>query len=602
MNQTRIYDKGILPVLQEELDNFESVVGQFIQGDWDPTAFQAFRLRMGVYGQRQADVHMLRVKLPVGEVFAEQLEALGTVAGEYAPMKKGHVTTRENMQFHFVPIAEAHEALNVLGQVGLSTREACGNTVRNVAGCPLSGVCNDEPFDATPYAGAYARYFLRHPVTQSMPRKIKSAFSGCEKDCAITSIHDVGFIPRVRMVDGQEERGFKMVVGGGLSIMARIAPTLYEFVSMSDYLRVSEAVLRVFDASDELRKNKMKARIKFLVDRVGIDEFRTMVERELEKPWAQQPIDTNSLLYLDDEGDEGSDAPAPVHAAQAASRPSPNGDAGEYHLWLTTNVQPQKQAGYFVALVKLPQGDIQEHQFPLLAEITRKYASGRARFTQQQNMALRWVGEESLYPLWRDLKKTGLAEPEVNTITDVTSCPGTDSCKLGITSSMGLGKAIRDELVTLDLSDPLVKGMHIKMSGCPNSCGQHHIANLGFHGASMKGDSGNQVPAYEMFVGGSYEDLNGQSGSRIGMRPKGKIPAKRVPEVIRTVLDYYQGHRADSEPFNTFVDRVGVAPFEAIIAEYQDLGPLNRDNINTYMDWDKTVLYKLERGEGECAV
>ena len=599
MSQARINEKGILPVLQGELDNFESVVGEFIQGDWDPTAFQAFRLRMGVYGQRQPDVHMLRVKLPVGEVFSEQLEALGEIAGRFAPLKKGHVTTRENMQFHFVPLTEAHQALNVLGQVGLSTREACGNTVRNVAGCPLSGVCHDEPFDATPYAGAFARYFLRHPVTQAMPRKIKTAFSGCEKDCAITAIHDIGFIPRVREVDGQEERGFKMVVGGGLSIMARIAPTLYEFVPVSDYLRVSEAVLRVFDASDELRKNRMKARIKFLVDRVGIDEFRVMVERELEEPWAQQTLDPTPLLYLDD---EESDAPVAEPAAQAEPAPSPNGDAGEFNLWAATNCQPQKQEGYFVALVKLPQGDIQVDQFPLLAEITRNYSSGRARFTQQQNMALRWVRGESLYPLWRDLKAAGLAEPEVNTITDVTSCPGTDSCKLGITSSMGLGKAIREELTAIDLSDPLVKGLHIKMSGCPNSCGQHHIANIGFHGGSMKGDGGNQVPAYEMFVGGSYQDLQGQSESRIGTRPKGKIPAKRVPDVIRATLGYYQGNRADAETFNAFVDRVGTAPFEAIIAEYQELGPLNRDNIDTYMDWSKTVLYKVERGEGECAV
>jgi sulfite reductase beta subunit-like hemoprotein len=596
MSQAKINEKGILPILQEELDTFESVVGEFIRGDWDPMAFQAFRLRMGVYGQRQADVHMLRVKLPVGEVFSEQFEAMGAIAREFAPLNKGHVTTRENMQFHFVPLHRVPQALSVMGQVGLSTREACGNTVRNVAGCPLSGVCNDEPFDVTPYAGAYARYFLRHPVTQAMPRKIKTAFSGCEADCAITSIHDVGFIPRVREVDGRQERGFKMVVGGGLSIMARIAPTLYEFVPVSDYLRVSEAALRVFDASDELRKNKMKARIKFLVDRVGIDDFRDMVEKELERPWAQQPIDPTPLLYLDDEEADASQPPAP------GSQASPNGDRGEYDLWRNTNVQPQKQDGFHVALLKLPQGDIQEYQFPVLADITRKYAGGRARLTQQQNIALRWVREESLYPLWKDLKEAGLAEPEVNTITDVTSCPGTDSCKLGITSSMGLGKAIREELATTDISDPLVKGLHIKMSGCPNSCGQHHIANIGFHGASMKGHGGNQVPAYELFVGGSYQDLNGQSEARIGMRPKGKIPAKKVPQVIRAVLDYYQGNRSGGETFNTFVDRVGVGPFEAIMAERQDLGPLNRENIDTYMDWNKTALYKVERGEGECAV
>ena len=596
MSQVKINEKGILPVLQDELDNFETVVGEFIQGDWDPLAFQAFRLRMGVYGQRQPDVHMLRVKLPVGEIFSEQLEALGALSRDIAPLKKGHVTTRENIQFHFVPVERAAEALHLIGQVGLSTREACGNTVRNVAGCPLSGVCSDEPFDVTPYAGAYARYFLRHPVTQGMPRKIKTAFSGCEKDCAITSIHDIGFIPKVREVDGQVERGFKIVVGGGLSIMARIAPTLYEFVPVDDFLRISEAVLRVFDASDDLRKNRMKARIKFLVDRVGIDEFRTMVEEELTNTWAQEPIDSAPLLYIDDEEEDARQSQAP------GTQASPNGDRGEFELWRSTNVQPQKQSDFNVVLVKLPQGDIQEHQFSLLANIADKYAGGRARFTQQQNMAFRWVREEALYPMWKDMLKAGLAETEVNSITDVTSCPGTDSCKLGITSAMGLGKAIREELITMDISDPLVKGMHIKMSGCPNSCGQHHLANIGFHGASMKGDKGNQVPAYEMFIGGSYPDLNGQTDSRIGVRPKGKIPAKKVPDMIRHVLSYYQENRVEAEPFNAFVDRVGVGPFEAMMGEFKELGPLDRDHIDTYMDWDKTVLYKVERGEGECAI
>jgi sulfite reductase beta subunit-like hemoprotein len=332
------------------------------------------------------------------------------------------------------------------------------------------------------------------------------------------------------------------------------------------------------------------------VDRVGIDEFRTMVEEELTKPWAQKLIDPTPLLYLDDEESDAPLSPGPENQI------SPNGDRGEFELWRNTNVQPQKQEGFRVVLVKLPQGDIQEHQFSPLANISEKYAGGRARFTLQQNMAFRWVREEALYPLWKDLKEVGLAEPEVNTITDVTSCPGTDSCKLGITSSMGLGRAIMENLADMNISDPQVKGLHIKMSGCPNSCGQHHLANIGFHGASMKGDRGNQVPSYEMFIGGSYQDLNGHTEARIGLRPKGKIPSKKVPEIIRNVLSYYQEHRVETEPFNTFVDRVGVGPFEAIIGEFQDLGPLNRENIETYMDWSKTVLYKLERGEGECAI
>ena len=256
-----------------------------------------------------------------------------------------------------------------------------------------------------------------------------------------------------------------------------------------------------------------------------------------------------------------------------------------------------------MVLVKLPIGDITDDQFPQLADIARQYAGGRARLTQQQNLAFRWVREEALYEVWKALSAANLADVAVNTIDDVTSCPGTDSCKLGITSSMGLGNAIKDGLAETDTSDPLVNSLHIKMSGCPNACGQHHIANIGFHGASMKGAGGNQVPAYEMFIGGSYQDLKGQTEARIGLRPKGKVPAKKVPEVIKHVLSYYQEHRLDdAEAFNDFVDRVGVGPFEAIMGEFKDVGPLNRENIDTYQDWSKTVLYKLERGEGECAV
>ncbi|MBF8267955.1 MAG: nitrite/sulfite reductase [Dehalococcoidia bacterium] len=596
MTQPGTGKKGVLPVLEEEIDGFEKEVGRFLQGEWDPDAFTRFRLKQGVYGQRQPDTLMIRVKIPVGGLTAGQLEALGVIARDFAPLKKGHVTTRENMQLHFIPLDRTPDALRVLGEVGLSTREACGNTVRNVTGCPLAGVCAEEPFDVTPYAGAYARYFLRHPVTQAMPRKIKTSFSGCEKDCAITAIHDLGFTPRLQEINGEMKRGFKMVVGGGLSIMPRMAPTLYEFVPVEEYLRVSEAVLRVFDASSELRKDRMKARIKFLVHRIGIDEFRKLVEAELEQPWAKNPMDPTPLLYVDD---EEADAPQPLAPGSYAS---PKGEGAEFEVWRAANVLPQKQAGYRVVLVKLSRGDIQEHQFPLLAQIARKHAGGRARFTQQQNLAFRWVREESLYQVWRELEAAGLAEAGAASITDVTSCPGTDSCKLGITSSMGLAKALQQELADMDITDPLVKGLHIKVSGCPNACGQHHIANIGFHGAAMKGDRGNQVPAYEMFVGGSYPDINGQTETRIGLRLKGKVPAKRAPEVVRRVLGYYQGHRLEAEPFNAFVDRVGTEPFEVITGELREVGPLNRENIGTYMDWGKTVLYKLERGEGECAV
>ena len=298
MTQTFQPDSSrVLEIRADEIDDFEEQVTKFQAGEWDPTQFMAFRLRQGIYGQRQPDVHMVRVKAPFGGLTADQLDALGEVAERFAPLGKGHVTTRENIQFHHVLLSDGAPLMRILGEVGLSTREACGNTVRNVTGCPSAGVCSDEPFDVTPYAAAYFRYFVRHPFSQAMPRKIKSAFSGCMADCAITAIHDVGFLPVIK----NGEHGFKMVMGGGTSIMARIAPTLYEFVSVKDYLKVTEAALRVFHKSNELRKNRSKARVKFLIDRIGMDEFRNLVEEELSKPWAQRSFDPEDLLFVEDE-------------------------------------------------------------------------------------------------------------------------------------------------------------------------------------------------------------------------------------------------------------------------------------------------------------
>ncbi len=530
---------------------------------------------------------------PFGGVTAEQMDALGRIAGEFAPLKQGHITTRENVQLHHIDLERTPEALRILGDSGLTSREACGNTVRNVVGCPKAGVCAGEAFDPTPYLGAYARYFVRHPMTQLLPRKFKSAFSGCENDCAMTAIHDMGLIARVQVVDGVSRKGFKMVVGGGTSIMARIAPTLYEFVPVEEYLKVVEAVLRVFNHSDELRKNRMKARIKFLVDRIGIDAFRKLVEEELKQPWARQKIDPTPLLWLDDE-----EADAPKAGANGRRV---NGHADPaFERWLSTNVTRQKQASYRVVWVTVPQGDLNPAQFAGLAQIARKHAGGRCRVTQQQGLVFRWVREESVHEVYQALKALDLSEPGYNEITDVVSCPGTDSCKLGITSSMGLGAVMRETLLDAKIEDPQVRNMHVKISGCPNGCGLHHIANIGFHGAAMKGASGQQVPAYEVFVGGNSDPDAGPI--RIGSRVSGRVPSKRAPEFVKKALALYMKERKDGESFNNFVDRVGPKTFEPVVAEYKDVGPLGKDTIQLYMDWTKTVPYKVERGEGECAV
>ena len=575
---------GIIDIIPSEIEDFKQEVKRFQAGEWDETDFMAFRLRQGVYGQRQPDVHMIRVKFPFGGMTAAQLDQMGDIVERFAPLNRGHVTTRENIQLHHVPLEETPELLKMLADVGLTTREACGNTVRNVTGCSMAGVCSDEVFDVTPYAAAYSRYFVRHPFTQMMPRKIKTAFSGCDRDCAITSIHDVGFLPRIQ--DGK--RGFKMVMGGGTSIMPRIAPTLYEFVSVDDYLKVTEAALRVFHASDELRRNRSKARVKFLIDRIGIDEFRDVIEEEMKQDWAQRSFDPTSLLFLEDES---------VDAPSLDGNYSTNGSSPDFQAWVDSNVRAQKQEGYNGVTVKLPLGDIDPDQFHGLADLSREYGGGRARITAQQNVALRWVPDKALYEVWNKLNEIGFGDAGAHEITDIVSCPGTDSCKLGITSSMGLGNALIEAIKTIDTSDPLIKKMHIKMSGCPNGCGHHHVADIGFQGAATKGPGG-QVPAYEVFIGGSYDDAD----ARFGQRVKARIPAKRMPQALEKMLDFYKAERNDGEEFKNFAARIGTEPFEAVLAEFKNLPELNRETLDTYMDWDKTVKYVVERGEGECAV
>ena len=576
--------KPIIDYYPSEIEEFEAGVKRFQAGDWDPTDFMAFRLRQGVYGQRQPDVHMFRIKIPFGGMTADMLDMMGDIVDRFAPLNKGHVTTRENIQLHHIPLEDTPEMMRLLASVGLTTREACGNTVRNVTGCEIAGVCAEEPFDVTPYAAAYSRYFVRHPFTQSMPRKIKTAFSGCSRDCAITGIHDVGFLPVVK--DGQ--RGFKMVMGGGTSIMPRIAPTLYEFVSTDEYLKKTEAALRVFHNSDELRRSRMKARVKFLIDRIGIDEYRDLVEEQLQEDWAQRSFDPTGLLYIDD---EEADAPS-LHGDFAT------GSDPEFDRWLDTNVQAQRQSGYHTVTAKLPLGDINPEQFHQLADLSRTYGASRVRLTHQQNLAIRWVPEAALFEVWSKLKEIGFGDAGALEITDVVSCPGTDSCKLGITSSMGLGRAVSEAVSVIDKeADPLIRKMHIKMSGCPNGCGQHHVADIGFHGAAAKGPGG-QVPAYEVFLGGGFEE----GDTRIGLRVKTKVPAKRMPDALRKVLDFYKTERQDEEIFRDFAARVGAESFEPILAEFKEVPELNRESLDVYMDWNKTVKYVLERGEGECAV
>jgi len=584
----------VIPILTREFDDFKTEAGKFLAGETPEDEFIKFRLKQGVYGQRQPDVQMIRVKLPFGGITPEQMESFADVIEKYVPLKKGHVTTRQNVQLHHIPLPEIEKAIRELSESGLSSREGCGNTVRNVTGDPWAGVAKDELFDMTPYVGAYVRYFVRHPTTQAMPRKVKTSFDGSPSDRAISGIHDVAFRARVKHIDGRGEvRGAEMLVGGGTSIMPRVAPALYEFVELDngDFLKISEAVFRIFDRQEWLRVNRARARIKVFVDKYGIDELRRQVEEELQGDWvAERDFSIEQRLFIDDERES---APAPGQTFA-----SPNGDLSEFDRFRDRNVAVQKQDGFVTVEIKITRGDLTPEQFRGLAAIMRSHSGGHARTTVQQNLLLRWVREEAVYDVWRALDELGLADAGPREISDVVSCPGTDSCKLGITSSMGLNQAVQERVETMGISDRLARDIHIKMSGCPNGCSQHHVADIGFYGASIKVGA-HTIPAYIPHVGGVYEGGSVKFGTRLKLR----LPAKRVPEAIERWIRHYESSRSnDEEPWGAFTERVGTGELEALVKDLSLPVDFGLETMNEFIDWNRNVPFEVIRGEGECAV
>jgi sulfite reductase (ferredoxin) len=583
----------VIPILQREYDDFQTEATKFLEGQTAEDEFIKFRLKQGVYGQRQPDVQMIRVKLPFGGITPEQMESFADVVEKYVPLNKGHITTRQNIQMHHIPLPEVEKAIRELGESGLSSREGCGNTVRNVTGDPWAGVAKDELFDMTPYAGAYVRYFVRHPTTQAMPRKIKTAFDGSPRDRAISGIHDIAFRARVKHIDGRGEvRGAQMLVGGGTSIMPRVAPVLYEFVELDngEYLQKAEAVFRIFDRQEWLRANRARARIKVFVDKYGIDELRNQVEEELKGEWVgERDFSIEHRLFIDDERES---APAPPQ-----SFGSPNGDLSEFERFRAANVREQKQEGFVTVEAKVTRGDLTPEQFRGLAKIMRSYAGGYARTTVQQNFVLRWVREECVYDLWKALSEQGLGEHGSREIDDVVSCPGTDSCKLGITSSMGLNEAVQERIEAMNITDELTRKLNIKISGCPNGCGQHHVASIGFTGASIKVGE-HTIPAYIPHVGGVFEGGDVKFGTRLKLR----LPSKRVPEAIERWIGQYQANRQDGEEWNDYLARVTTAELEAIVKDLSLPVDFGLETMNQFIDWNRNVPFEVIRGEGECAV
>ncbi len=501
-----------------EIDEFVATLERYERGELTAEEWRKYRLVRGLYGQRQADdAQMLRVKIPQGVLTGEQLHALAYVADHYS-RGFGHITTRQNVQFHFLPLSTVEPAMRHLAASGLTTREACGNSVRNIVACPYAGVSTDELFDVTPYAEALTRYLLRHPLSASLPRKFKIAFEGCaSEDHAFTSINDIGWRAKFAP-DGSDRRGFRVTVGGGTAIMCRSGSTLQEFLPASDIFALAEAVIRVFHAHGDY-EHKQRNRMKFLIKTMGWEGFRDAVDRELaglrSAGVPPLPFDPEDPPVEDPPIPSGATPPGVVDiaalvAASAtrgpgiAPRTAPqDGNPGrERSVWLASNVRPQKQSEFSIVTVTLPLGDISGGQLRALAALAESYADGMVRITPDQNVMLRWVRGGQIPGLYRRLAAAGLAEAGAGSITDVTSCPGAESCKLAVTQSRGLARLVRDSF-TDGRGRSAADDVKIKISGCPNGCGQHHVAGIGFQGSIRKvGDRA--VPQYFVMLGGRH--------------------------------------------------------------------------------------------------
>ena len=566
-----------------EIDTFDEFVRRFWRGEITPEEFKRFRLQHGVYGQRQEGVQMVRVKIPWGGLTALQLERLAELA-EAAPRGVGHVTTRQNVQFHFVKLEDATATLQRLAEVGLTTREACGNTVRNVAACPHAGVAPEEPFDVTPYAEATARFLHRNPMNQNLPRKFKISFSGCGDHCGLAPIQDIGAVAALGAAGGAARRGFRLYVGGGLGPSPQVAGLLEPFTPGDELLVTIAAVVRVFDRHGN-RDNRNLARLKFVIRKLGVDTFRDLVLKERE---GLRAVLAGKIPPID----LASDPPCPaLPPSQEAA--TPNGDP-QLGRWWVASVRPQKQPGYSMVSARLVLGDVTGAQLRMFAFIARRFGDGWIRTTNQQNVLLRWIPSAKVPAVYRLLKGAGLAAPSADRLADVTACPGADTCQLGITSSRGLALAIGEIFQNghAHLADEA--GIRIKISGCPNSCGHHHVAAIGFSGGSKVFD-GHQVPTYQVFLGAS---LN--LGDTRYARPAVKVPAKNAPALVGRLLDVYRAERQEGEKFEAFVGRAGLPRLREAVKDLTEL-PAQEQAPDAYIDWGGTEAFDVQTGPGECA-
>ena len=574
------------PIVKAEIDNFEKEVLDWRAGEGLGDDFRPFRLQHGTYGQRQMNRQMMRIKVPHGTMTPEQLHAVADCAEWYTPRKVAHVTTRQAIQLHYVMLEDSPKVMRRLAEVGMTTREACGHTVRNVTADPLSGIAEDTVFDVTPYAEASMRYFLRNATNQKLPRKFKITYSASEADRGLIPMHDFGLMA----VERNGEKGFRMSVGGGLGAAPRLADVLSEWVPASEQLRSIEAAIKVWDRLGE-RRNKNKARIKFLVGKIGIEEFTRLWKLELETlpPATDQRYREPDFTLIEE---------APAYGSWASRNGGPATKREGFDVWRRTNALRQKDAGYYTVYVLLPIGDVTVDQMHSLAEIARKYGGGHIRTAASQNFVLRWVHEDDLAAVHSELITIGLAEDHAMTISDVITCPGADTCAIGVTSSKGLGTEIRERVTAANgkyHDDPLVNNIRINISGCPNSCGQHHIADIGFYGMAIRVGE-RQIPAVQLLLGGNAVGTG--KLAKLTM----KLPAKNAPDVVEKLIATYVGERTEGEKFAGWAERKGTAAVQELLAAYKIVPEFNKDPM-AFVDWGQTKFFTLDdMGEGECAV
>lgn len=567
------------PVVENDIIDLANKISQFRNLQIDDEKFRSIRLARGVYGQRQPGVQMVRIKIPYGKMTFRQLRKIADLSDEFASSKL-HATTRQDIQIHYVSLDKTPELWAKLEQDNITIREACGNTVRNVTASDKAGIDPNEPFDVSPYAHAVFEYFLRNPVCQEMGRKFKIALSSSTEDSAFAFIHDVGAIPKIKTIDGKEVRGFKVYVGGGLGAQPFLAQLAYDFLPEDQLIPFTEGLLRVFDRYGE-RARRQKARLKFLLNDLGLQELLRLVAEE------QKALKVKTYT-IDHESFDAIPA-LPAHADYGQVEVH---DVKKFDQWYQTNVFEQKQKGYYGVYVKLLLGDMSSDLARTFADIAEKYAGNDIRVTVNQGYLLKFVTKEALKPLFNELNAAGLAEPGFDSTADITACPGTDTCNLGISSSTGIAKALED-VIRNEYPDLIHnQDIKIKISGCPNSCGQHGMAAIGLHGSSIKNGE-HVLPAIQVMLGGGVNtDGEGEVADRVI-----KVPSKRGPEVLRSLLDDYDSNSLDGEYYKDYFKRQGKMYFYTLLKPLAELSTVTPSD---YIDWGKMKILLWKRRLGNA--